>query len=86
MIKGAPIGMWLLGVVAAFNPAALSAQQPDGADGLQCANFVKNADGSWSPSHPITVNGLKLIPGGRFPRSVIIAGLNLAIILDERCK
>ncbi len=59
------------------------------ADGATCADFKHNADGSWSPLKPIEIkNGQGSVtvgPGTSFHEGVQFAGVDLAMMLDQRC-
>ena len=63
--------------------AALPAQAQQGP--LTCADFQRNANGSWSPVHPVQIGGVTLGPGVAFGEGAIFAGVPLAKILNERC-
>lgn len=65
-------------MVAAGSPA--SAQS-----GLTCADFQHNSDGSWSPVHPVTINGVTMGPGVAFREGVSFGGVDLAAALNKQC-
>ena len=70
-----------------FGASAASAQST----GLNCQDFRKNNDGSWSPIRPVSIQlpsggnvvvgpGVTLRPGGQF------MGFDLATVLNAQCK
>jgi hypothetical protein len=52
---------------------------------LTCADFRRNADGSWSPTHPIGLNGVSFGPGVSFNPGVSFGGIDLASALNQQC-
>jgi hypothetical protein len=78
-------------------PAAGSSVKTVGADAkskagpntLTCNDFQRNTDGSWSPTHDLTIRRAGLIvtikPGESFGPGVTIIGLPLADMLDKQC-
>lgn len=54
---------------------------------LTCADFQRNADGSWSPLHPVTINGVTMGgPGVQFREGVSFGGVDLAAALNKQCR
>ncbi len=55
-----------------------------------CEDFQRNPDGSWSPTHPITIQdqngGQILVPGMSFHSGEIFMGVDLAAALDQQCR
>ena len=66
--------------LAGFVPVGASAQQT-----LNCSDFKKNPDGSWSPVRPVTLNGVTMGPGVSFNPGVSFGGVDLASILNKQC-
>ena len=52
---------------------------------VNCADFHHNADGSWSPTHDVTVNGVTVGPDATFADGVTVAGFDVAAALDKQC-
>jgi ABC-type glycerol-3-phosphate transport system substrate-binding protein len=52
---------------------------------LTCWDFARNADGSWSALHSITVNGVSFGPGVAFRPGVSFGGVDLAATLNQQC-
>jgi hypothetical protein len=52
---------------------------------LTCADFQRNADGSWSPTYPIGLNGVSFGPGVSFNPGVSLGGVDLAAALNQQC-
>lgn len=57
---------------------------------LNCAQFNHNPNGSWSPTVPVTISGpngsVQIGPGASFNPGAVMAGLDLAALLNEQCK
>jgi hypothetical protein len=52
---------------------------------LTCQDFVRNPDGSWSPIHPVMMNGVTMGSGVAFREGVSFGGVDLAAALDRQC-
>jgi hypothetical protein len=52
---------------------------------LTCSDFKQNGDGSWSPTHPITIVGAKLGPGSHLVEGTVIGGAPIATLLNKEC-
>jgi hypothetical protein len=52
---------------------------------LTCADFVRNANGSWSPLVPVTIGGVTMGPGVAFTPGVMFSGVDLAALLEKNC-
>jgi hypothetical protein len=67
-------------------PPALSATAPTLASlHLACSDFKHNADGSWSPLHPLTLRGATMNPGASFNAGASFNGVELPALLDKEC-
>jgi hypothetical protein len=65
------------------NPPSVSSS----ATPLTCADFQHNPDGSWSPLHPVTINGVTMGgPGVKFTVGVAFGGVDLAAALNNQCR
>jgi hypothetical protein len=53
---------------------------------LTCADFHQNPDGSWSPNHPVSINGVTMGTGVAFTEGVSFGGANIAAALDRQCR
>jgi hypothetical protein len=54
---------------------------------LTCGDFQRNPNGSWSPLHPVTVNGVTMGgPGVAFTEGVSFGGVDLAATLNKQCR
>jgi len=74
--------------IAAVVP--VSAQPTTDTTKLNCADFRRHEDGSWSPTHEVTIrypNGLvSLAAGVSFPAGGTYMGMPFARMLDEECQ
>lgn len=52
---------------------------------LNCADFTRNADGSWSPRRMVSMKGFTISPGVSFTEGVTINGIDLAKQLNSQC-
>jgi len=52
---------------------------------LTCADFHRNDDGSWSPTHTLLVGTVAMSPGSRFQRGMKVFGSDLAATLTAKC-
>jgi hypothetical protein len=59
---------------------------PVAAQGLTCADFSRNPNGSWSPVRVIHLNGITMGPGVAFSPGVYFGGVDLATILNQQCR
>jgi hypothetical protein len=68
---------------------AQSAQQPTQTQTasvpLTCFDFQRNPNGSWSPMHPIQINGVGMGPSVAFNPGVAFGGVDLATALNQQC-
>ena len=66
--------------LAAAAPAlAVAQQQPN------CADFHRNADGSWSPTHAFMTDGVMLDPGWRFYPGQVYGTTDVVAMLNQWC-
>jgi hypothetical protein len=68
-----------LASAAPFTQMASAQQQPN------CADFHRNTDGSWSPTHTFTASGVTLDPSWHFYPGYMYGNNNVVGILDQRC-
>jgi hypothetical protein len=91
MVKIASIAVWVAltsqileahaqGVQKSSTPSPLAQAQ------LRCADFRRNADGSWSPVRPVQIGAATLGVGVSIRREVTYAGVSPAQDLDARCR
>jgi len=91
MVKIVSIAVWIAltffivevhaqGVQKSSTPSPLAQAQ------LRCADFRRNADGSWSPVRPVKVGTATLGVGVSIRREVTYAGVSPAQDLDARCR
>lgn len=84
--RSALLGLSALALVA--GPA--QAQQPTGQMELNCSQFTRNPDGSWSVKQPLELfsdNGrVRIMPGPPFKPGQSFGGLDIAQMLEEQCK
>ncbi len=52
---------------------------------LSCADFRRNSDGSWSPTHTLLFGNVAMSPGTRFQAGMKIFGSDLGATLTARC-
>jgi hypothetical protein len=52
---------------------------------LACSDFKHNADGSWSPLHPLTVRGATVNPGASFNTGAYFNEVDLPGLLSKEC-
>jgi hypothetical protein len=52
---------------------------------LACSDFKHNADGSWSPLHPVTVRGATVNPGASFNTGAYFNEVDLPGLLGKEC-
>jgi hypothetical protein len=52
---------------------------------VNCADFTRNPDGSWSPVKPVQLGGITMGPGVRFTPGVLFGGVDLASALNQHC-
>lgn len=52
---------------------------------LACGDFKHNADGSWSPLHPVTVHGATVNPGASFNTDAVFNDVDLPGLLNKEC-
>jgi hypothetical protein len=73
-------------IVASFSAFGQTPPQPTLASlNLSCSDFHDNQNGSWSPTHPISIGGATVGPGASFGPGVIIAAVPLAALLNKEC-
>ena len=65
--------------VAALPQMAVAQQQPN------CADFHRNADGSWSPTHTFSTSGVTLDPSWHFYPGYVYGTTNVVGMLNQRC-
>lgn len=82
----------IAGVIIMASPAVAQIANPpapsvsSSATPLTCADFQHNPDGSWSPLHPVTINGVTMGgPGVKFTVGVAFGGVDLAAALNKQC-
>ena len=73
-----------LSLFVAFGATALpqmaaAQQQPN------CADFRRNTDGSWSPTHTFTASGFTLDPSWRFFPGQVYGNTNVVAMLNQNC-
>jgi hypothetical protein len=67
-------------------PPTLSATAPTLASlHLACSDFKRNADGSWSPLHSLTLRGATMNPGASFNTDAYFNGVDLPGLLNKEC-
>ena len=66
-------------LVSATPVLALAQQQPN------CADFHRNSDGSWSPTHTFTASGMTLDPSWHFYPGVVYGTTNVVSVLNQYC-
>jgi len=59
---------------------------PGAAQSLTCRNFVRNPNGSWSPVRKISIRKITIGPGVQFTPGVYFGGIDLAALLNRRCR
>jgi hypothetical protein len=67
MIRVVALSLALSATTAAALPPAPTHPSLDG-PGLTCADFRRNSDGSWSPTHTLLVGTVAMSPGSRYQR------------------
>ena len=58
---------------------ALAQQQPN------CADFHRNPDGSWSPTHAFATDGVMLDPSWHFYPGQVYGTTNVVAMLNQWC-
>jgi hypothetical protein len=66
-------------VTAAICPASF-------AQTLNCSDFKLNDNGSWSPVRAIQIGSVTMGPGVSFTPGVQFGGVDLATILNQKCR
>jgi hypothetical protein len=67
-------------------PPTLSATAPTLASlQLACSDFKRNADGSWSPLHSLTLRDATMNPGASFNTGAYFNGVDLPGLLIKEC-
>jgi hypothetical protein len=67
-------------------PPTLSPRAPTLASlHLACSDFKRNADGSWSPLHSLTLRGATMNPGASFNTDAYFNGVDLPGLLIKEC-
>jgi hypothetical protein len=61
------------------------APAPVGTVALTCLDFRKNADGTWSPTHDITMGNARLTKSNVYKKGDVVAGLPIVEALEESC-
>lgn len=63
---------------------------PSGGGPLTCSDFMQDANGSWSPTRPVTLAGpsgpIQIGPGISLHAGNFFVGSRLAATLDARCR
>jgi len=72
------------------NLAAAQAPQPTAAERaaaaqINCEDFQKNSDGSWTSSPTATVGTVQIGSGTFGIRQINIGGVDLAVVLNQKC-
>jgi len=75
-------------VVGAVFPIALLSMtaQVFGQQQVPCDAFMRNPNGTWLATRQVTVNGVTMGTGLLLRRGVSFNGLDLAALLEERCR
>jgi hypothetical protein len=76
--------------VTLIQPTIVLAQNQSLASlGLKCSDFQKNQDGTWSPTHTVTIPAggarMSLSPKDSIHPGGSMAGLHLGAALDSEC-
>ena len=70
--------------------SAAQAQQPTGQMELNCSQFTRNPDGSWSVKQPLELfsdaGRVRISPGPPFKPGLSFGGLDIARMLEEQCR
>jgi hypothetical protein len=76
-----------LGIAVASLAFSASAQNtmPPPQKQITCADFARNPNGSWSPTHPININGVSMGTGVSFTAGTSFGGLDIAAWLNANC-
>lgn len=76
------ITLCFYGAVAGLAAAAPGKSQ----EPVVCEDFHHDADGSWTASRKVTLNGVTYDAGTAFPAGVTFAGKDWGAILGEKCR
>ncbi len=68
---------------AAPTPVRTQPRQPTR---LTCLDFHLTLDGSWRAYHPLTINGVKIDPRVAFHPGDTLFGVDLASMLNAKCR
>jgi hypothetical protein len=92
MSKSVSLSCALAAVLVLATALQSSAQQapsagpaPVGTVALTCADFHKNADGTWSPNHDIIIGSARITASASYKKGQVIGGLPLVDALEESC-
>jgi hypothetical protein len=82
--------IFLVGAAAFIQPAVVLAQgQSLASVGFKCSDFQKNQDGTWSPTHTVTLPAggarISLSPKDSIKPGASVAGYPLGALLDAGC-
>jgi hypothetical protein len=84
MIRMVALSVALSATAAAALPHAPTHPSLDG-PGLTCADFRRNDDGSWSPTHTLLVGTVAMSPASHFQPGMKVFGSDLATTLNTKC-
>ena len=79
LLRTLALGLCLAAGASALPQMAAAQQQPN------CADFHRNSDGSWSPTHTFTASGVTLDPSWHFYPGYIYGTTNVVGMLNQRC-
>jgi hypothetical protein len=72
--------------IGALLAGAALAQAPHQPAPLSCRDFQRDANGSWTPLIPMTLNGISFDPGVAFPPGTLFGEADLMMALNQWCS
>lgn len=79
LFRNTAVSLCLAFSTLALPQMAAAQQQPN------CADFRRNTDGSWSPTHAFVAQGVMLDPNWRFFPGQVYGSTNVVAMLNQNC-
>lgn len=79
LLRTLALSLCLAAGMSALPQMAAAQQQPN------CADFHRNTDGSWSPTHTFSASGMTLDPSWHFYPGMVYGTTNVVGMLNQYC-
>lgn len=79
LMRTVALSLCLASGTLAFTQIAAAQEQPN------CADFHRNTDGSWSPTHTFNASGMTLDPSWHFYPNQVYGTTNVVGMLNQYC-